>query len=243
MLFWGTNVPSATLPKSNASSWRFFAVVTGFAMDYLTPLEHRTQSFKAFVEEWICDQFDRSLREHGLSRPWYWDQFLTGLDYYHHMLYASAYTYRATVWFDMVLPGPKDRAWLREQYPRSWGEVDPIWERVNERWTASGPGVEWYSHGATPVTFCDLCQIVLCGGTPLQNTAQTVVREDRKYIFCSEPCRWIFEQEPERYAGHREVVKRVLAGEAPANLVAMLRQYFGLRYDDWGKDVYAGDYR
>src|SRR4051794_39302083 len=33
-------------------SWLFFAVVTGFAMDYLTPLAHRRASFKEFVEEW-----------------------------------------------------------------------------------------------------------------------------------------------------------------------------------------------
>ena len=35
-------------------SWLFFAVVTGFAMDYLTPLRDRTASFKEFVEEWVC---------------------------------------------------------------------------------------------------------------------------------------------------------------------------------------------
>ena len=38
------------------------------------------------------------------------------------------------------------------------------------------------------------------------------------------------------------MVKRVLAGEAPANLVAMLRRYFGLDYHSWGKDAYGGDY-
>jgi hypothetical protein len=37
-------------------------------------------------------------------------------------------------------------------------------------------------------------------------------------------------------------VKRVLAGEAPANLVAILTQYFGLRFDTWGKDAFGGDY-
>jgi toluene monooxygenase system protein A len=69
-----------------------------------------------------------------------------------------------------------------------------------------------------------------------------VEHEGRKRIFCSEPCRWIFEREPERYAGHKEVVKRVLAGEAPANLIALLQRYFGLTYDDWGKDAHGGRY-
>lgn len=223
-------------------TWLFFAVVTGFSMDYLTPLKHRTQSFKEFMEEWVLDQFQRSIADFGLSRPWYWDRFLEALDSYHHMVYASAYTYRATVWFDVALPGPDERAWLRAKYPGTWEQLDPVWERITERWRKSGPGVEWYSHGATPVAFCDLCQLVLCGGTPLNNTAQTTVHGGRKYIFCSEPCRWIFEKEPDRYAAHKDVVKRILAGEAPANLIELMTRYFSLTPETWGKDVAGGAY-
>jgi toluene monooxygenase system protein A len=91
------------------------------------------------------------------------------------------------------------------------------------------------------VGFCNLCQIVLSGGTPRANLAQPIVHEGRKYIFCSEPCRWIFEREPERYAGHRDVVARILAGQAPGNLLELLR-HFGLSDDVWGKDVRRGRY-
>jgi toluene monooxygenase system protein A len=223
-------------------SWQFFAVVTGFAMDYLTPLEHRRQSFKEFVEEWVVDQFLHLFREYGLQRPWYWDRFVAALGSYHHMVYASAYTYRATTWFDMALPGPQERQWLRGKYPETWDLLDPVWERITERWRASGPGVEWYTHGATPVGFCNLCQLVLCGGTPQHNTAQVHEHDGRKYVFCSEPCAWIFAQEPARYAGHDDVVKRILAGQAPANLLELLRTYFGLHQDMWGKDVAHGRY-
>jgi toluene monooxygenase system protein A len=223
-------------------TWQFFAVVTGFAMDYLTPLEHRRQSFKEFVEEWILDHFLRLLEEYGLSRPWYWDQFERSLDYYHHMVYASAYTYRATVWFDFALPGPEERAWLGDKYPASWSQLDPIWQHISERWRRAGPELEWFTHGATPVGFCNLCQLVLCGGTPLENAARVVEHQGERRIFCSEPCAWIFQQEPERYAAHKDVVKRILAGEAPANLLELLRRYFGLTEDMWGKDVVRGRY-
>src|SRR5262249_7993154 len=80
-------------------SWLLFAVVTGFSMDYLTPIEHRKRSFKEFTEEWVVDQYLRTLEDYGLERPWYWDTFLESLETYHHMVYASAYTYRASVWF------------------------------------------------------------------------------------------------------------------------------------------------
>ena len=223
-------------------SWLFFAVVTGFAMDYLTPVAHRKQSFKQFIDEWIVEQFQKNLDALGLARPWYWDQFLAATEIYHHMVYASAYTYRATVWFDFALPGPADRAWLAEHYPATWPLLDPVWERITARWRESGPDMEWHTHGATPVTFCHLCQLVLCGGTPVANSARWVERDGRTFVFCSEPCAWIFESEPERYVDHTDVVARILAGEAPANLLELVRSYFGLTRDRWGKDVQRGRY-
>jgi toluene monooxygenase system protein A len=223
-------------------SFLLFATVTGFSMDYLTPLEQRTTSFKEFMHEWVIDQYLRSLEEHGMQKPWYWDTFLSAMETYHHMVYASAYTYRSTVWFNMVLPSPEDRAWLRRKYPKHWDQIDPIWDRVTARWSEADLGNDFAVHGTSIIGFCDLCQLVLCGGTPNHNTAQTLVHEGNKYIFCSEPCRWIFEREPQRYAGHKNLVKRVLAGEAPANLVAMLTQYFGLSFATWGKDMFGGNY-
>jgi len=222
--------------------WLLFAVVTGFSMDYLTPVEKRTQSFKEFMQEWVLDQYVRSIEELGLQKPWYWNTFVEALDNYHHMVYVSAYTYRASVWFDFVIPGPRDREWLRSKYPATWDMYEPVWQTIGERWEQSDVGNEFAVHGAAVVTFCDLCQIVLCGGTPNKNTANTLTHDGKKYIFCSEPCRWIFQKEPERYAGHKDVVKRVLAGEAPANLMAMLTKYFGLEYETWGKDAFGGDY-
>src|SRR5262249_33115765 len=142
-------------------SWLLFAVVTGFAMDYLTPLEHRTHSFKEFVEEWVIDQFLRTLEGVGLSKPWYWPTFLSSLENYHHMVYASAYTYRSSVWFDFVVPSPRERSWLRGKYPRSWDAYEPVWQRIEQRWREADVGNDLAVHGTAIVAFCSLCQLVL----------------------------------------------------------------------------------
>jgi toluene monooxygenase system protein A len=223
-------------------SWHFFAVVTGFAMDYLTPLAKRDRSFREFMQEWILEQFEQQLGAYGLRRPWYWDEFVQSLGYYHHQVYVSAYTYRATVWFDLALPSPAERAWLAEKYPESWPELAPVWERLTERWQAAGPEVEWFTHGVTPIGFCSLCQLVLCAGTPSKNSARVLEHDGRRFVFCSEPCAWIFQQEPERYASHKTVVDRILTGEAPANLIELVRDYFGLSEATWGKDAARGRY-
>lgn len=223
-------------------SWLLIAVVTGFTMDYLTPVEKRSYSFKEFMEEWILTHFLSNLKEFGLKKPWYWDKFLDSLDIYHHMVYASAYSYRATVWFNLAMPGPKERAWLKRKYPKYWNQMDAVWERTAQRWANTDPGVEFGVHGTSIVSFCNLCQIVLCGGTPEKNHANSLIYEGQPYIFCSDVCRWIFEKEPSRYSAHHDVVKRVLAGEAPGNLVEIVTQYFGLTQKTWGKDIYAGNY-
>jgi hypothetical protein len=106
----------------------------------LTAADQRSGSFKEFMEEWIVDQFFRTLDEFGLKKPWYWDIFLDELEIYHHMIYASAYTYRATLWFDFVMPSPSDRKWLREKYPKYWDDMDAVWEQIGERWKSVGPG-------------------------------------------------------------------------------------------------------
>ncbi|MGC4093915.1 MAG: hypothetical protein QM756_39620 [Polyangiaceae bacterium] len=222
-------------------SWLVFSVVTGFTMDYLTPLEHRKRSFKEFVEEWVSTQFEASLKSFGLERPWYWPEFERSLENYHHMVYASAYSYRATVWFDLVVPSPAERAWLREKYPRSFPEFEPIWSAIDARWQSADPGLDFAVHGTAIVSFCNLCGLTLSHGTPSHNDAEVLEREGRRHAFCSKVCRALFEREPERYAPHHDVVMRVLCGEAPGNLLAFL-SYSGLGFDDWGKDAERGEY-
>ena len=144
--------------------------------------------------------------------------------------------------FDLTVPAPEERAWLRTKYPASWTALEPVWEQITERWRNADPGNDLAVHGTAIVGFCELCQLVLCNGTPARNTAVIVECHGRRRIFCSEPCRWIFESEPERYAAHKGIVQQVLDGEAPANILALLRQTFGLTYDTWGKDAFGGEY-
>lgn len=223
-------------------NWLFFSVLTGFAMDYLTPLDKRQRSFKEFMHEWVIGQYLQTLEQFGMKKPWYWDIFLDSLDSYHHMVYASAYTYRATVWFDMVVPSPQERTWLRRKYPRYWTQFEAVWEQVDERWRQADAGNDWSVHGTVMVGLCNMCQLVLCCGTPERNTANTLTYNGRNYTFCSQPCRWIFEQEAGRYASHMNVVDRILAGQGPANLIQLLGEYFQLTANTWGKDCYGGDY-
>jgi toluene monooxygenase system protein A len=64
-----------------------------------------------------------------------------------------------------------------------------------------------------------------------------VTHNGRVYTFCSDPCKWIFAQNPARYAGHLSIIDRFLAGHIqPPNMVGV-RAYMGLSPAEQGDDA------
>ena len=104
-------------------AWKLFSILTGPVMDYYTPLEHRKQSFKEFMQEWIVGQFERSLLELGLDKPWYWDDLIHEIDEQHHGMHLGVWFWRPTVWWNPAAGvSPEERAWLEEKYP-GWNDT------------------------------------------------------------------------------------------------------------------------
>lgn len=197
-------------------SWRILVTTTGTAMDYLTPVGARTKSFKEFVEEWLVIQYMRNLEEFDLELPWFWSMFLDELDYAHHSLQLALYSTRTLLWFDEPSPSGREREWLRTKYP-TWGSTyEPIWARIEDEWTRHG---EAGSLSYALPGLCNLCQLPTVFASPDQNNACTLKHDGRTYLFCSEPCRWIFEQQTDRFAEHKTVIDRVVAHEAPSDLI------------------------
>ena len=218
-------------------SWRLIIGLTGTSMDYLTPLRARTRSFKEFMEEWIIDQFSKALAGFGLERPWFWERFEEELDWVHHSFQLGLYVLRTTLWFDVGMPDEQEREWLCEKYP-GWGETfGPIWAQLERAWRRDGEA-STLSY-ALPV-ICNLCQLPTMSIRPGHNTACTLAANGRKYVFCSEPCRWIFEQELGRFAGHFSLLDRIAIGSAPGKLTD-LHKWMGLDAPtEVGKDLRRG---
>ncbi|MDQ1398951.1 MAG: toluene monooxygenase system protein [Acidimicrobiaceae bacterium] len=217
--------------------WRLLIALTGSAMEYLVPVEARTRSFKEFMEEWVIEQFTKNLAEFGLERPWFWDLFLEELDSAHHSFQLGLYAYRTTLWFDVAMPDAEERCWLSEKYPQ-WDEIfGPFWKRLEEEWATNGEaGTLAYALPA----ICNLCQLPTLFVRPGKNTACTLMVGGRNYLFCSQPCRWIFEQQKERFTDHRSVVDRIVAGQAPGKLID-LHDWMGLQAPtETGKDLRRG---
>jgi toluene monooxygenase system protein A len=222
-------------------TWRVFSLLTGLSMDYYTPLEQRSMSFKEFMQEWIIKQFADQFRDFGLELPWFWEQFLDELDWYHHTLHIGIWMYRPTVWWNPDAGiAPAEREWLEQKYP-GWEErFGRIWDVIAEN-VRQGRMERTY-----PETFpilCNLCQLPIV--TPAGHLAGAVAspepihldRNGRRYTFCSEPCRWIFEGDPDRFAGHLSVVDRLLAGHIQPPTLEGALAYMGLSPAEFGDDA------
>ncbi len=218
-------------------SWRAFIATSGTAMDYLTPLGARTKSFREFVQEWLIEQFVRNLEEFDLELPWFWPLFIDEVDYAHHSLQLLLYSYRTLLWFDEPSPSEAERAWLEDKYPAWEQTYGPLWGGIEAGWREHG---EPASFAYTLPSICNLCQLATVFVRPGHNTACTLAHEGRKYLFCSEPCRWIFEQELTRFAQHKTIVDRVLDGEAPSDTLD-LHHWMGLGTSEaMGRDLRRG---
>ena len=218
-------------------STRLFQTLTGPAMDYYTPLEQRKMSFKEFMLEWIVNHHERILEDYGLKKPWYWDQFLHSLDNGHHAMHIGTWFWRPTLFWKPNAGVSKDeRAWLNEKYPTwedNWGVLwDEIIENVNhDRMPQTLP--------ETLPSLCNLTQLPIGSAMSRHDLApHQLVYSGRLYSFDSAISQWCFEQDPERYAGHRTIVDRFIGGEiVPPDLSGGLA-YMGITPDVMGDDVY-----
>jgi toluene monooxygenase system protein A len=229
------------LDKSFWLTARLFAILTGPSMDYYTPLAHRRQSYKEFMEEWVISQYMRTLQEYGLKKPWYWDEFIEGLDVWHHALHLGVWLWRPTVWWKPQAGVSKaERTWLQAKYP-TWEETyGPIWDVIIGNVNAGR------LEDTTPATLpwlCNLCQLPVCTMSksargrwlvrnyPLDHNGHT-------YHFCSKVCRQLFWED--RDSLHlKTVVERLVGGLIqPGDLPGALG-WMGITPDVAGDDAYG----
>jgi toluene monooxygenase system protein A len=223
-------------------SWHVFALLTGLSMDYYTPLEHRTHSFKEFMEELIVKQFMDQFRDFGLEVPWYWkEHFLPELDWYHHALHLGVWFWRPTVWWNPDAGvSPAEREWLEEKYPGWNDSFGQYWDVITANVRDGHPEL---TLPETFPTICNMCQIPLVNpagfnaGRLAHPEPLIVDRDGRRLLFCSEPCKWVYEQNPARFAGQLSLVDRFLAGHIQPPTMEGALAYMSLSLAEMGQDA------
>ncbi|MZR29635.1 YHS domain-containing protein [Sneathiella litorea] len=217
--------------------WKQFSVLSGVGMDYYTPIEHREHSLKEFMEEWVIGQFGRSVVALGLDLPWYWDELHKDIESFHHAQQIGLYVYRALQWWRPIAGvSPDEREWLEKKYP-GWNEsYGKCWDVVTEN---IRNGDLEKTVPPVPPLVCNMCGLEVAGGVgdhwhPVNYNLEL---DGRRYHFCSSVCKWIFEEEPERYKGHTSIIDRVLDGTVPPGPDGLF-EYMGQSEAERGVDGY-----
>ena len=213
--------------------WKQFAALSGTCMDYYTPLDKREGSFKEFMNEWILDQFVAKLEDMGMEKPWYWDLLLEDIEVFHHAQQLGIYLYRPTEWWHPIAgTNPAERAWLEEKYP-GWNDTfGQVWDVIIDNIRA---GRLDSTIPKTLPMLCNMHGLELTGvpGKKWNLKDHTLDYKGRRYHFQSVVDKWIFEQEPERYAGHLSLIDRVAQGVvAPDGVMA----HMNMAPEEYGVD-------
>ena len=178
------------------------------------------------MEEWVIDQFARSLDDLGLEKPWYWDTLLTDLSEHHHGQQLGTWSWRPTLWWSPAAGvSPDERDWLEEKYP-GWNDTfGRCWDVLTENLV--NDNVEKTIPGTLPI-ICNVSNLPIVGTPNTHLQDYSLEYEGRLYHFGSKVDRWIFEQDPKRYSAHKNLIDRFLTGEIePMDLGGVLA-YMGI---------------
>lgn len=226
-------------------TWKLFALLTGLSMDYYTPLENRSHSFKEFMEELIIKQFVDQFRDFGLELPWYWDSyFLSELDWLHHAYHLGVWFWRPTVWWNPDAGvSPEEREWLESKYPGWNDSIGRNWDVITRNLRNGRP--EMTLPETLPMV-CNMCQIPVCTTLGYRmgklDTPKPFIVDHKgsRLTFCSEPCRRIFMASADRLDGHMTLVDRFVGGKIQPQTLPGTLMYMNMSYEELGTD--ATDY-
>ncbi|WP_119157412.1 aromatic/alkene/methane monooxygenase hydroxylase/oxygenase subunit alpha [Caldimonas tepidiphila] len=181
--------------------WRGYRLLTIVAMmqDYMLP--KRVMSWKEAWEMYAESNggaLFKDLARYGIREPAGWADACEGKHHISHQAWNAFYNYNVAAPLHTWVPQDSELDWLSEKYPESFDALyRPRLEYFRER---QQQGERFYSK--TLPMLCNTCQIPMVFTEP-GRPDEISYREGRYlgdvYHFCSDHCKGIFEQEPEKY--------------------------------------------
>lgn len=181
--------------------WRGFRVLTLVAMmqDYMLPKRVMSwrEAWEMYAEESGGALF-RDLARYGIREPQGWKQACEAKDHISHQAWNIFYNYTQAAAIHTWVPEESEMQWLSEKYPDSFDKYyRPRLEYLRKEQQA---GRRFYNNSLPML--CTTCQIPMAFTEPGDPTKICYRESDYlgdKYHFCSDGCKHIFDNEPEKY--------------------------------------------
>lgn len=182
-------------------NWRGYRMLTLVAMmmDYMLP--KRVMSWKEAWEVYYEENggaLFKDLARYGIRPPQWLDQIEKEKDHLSHQAWAVFYNYSAASNFHAWAPSKEDMDWLASKYPDTF---DQYYRPRYEFWAEEEAKGNRFYNKTLPM-LCQTCQIPMFFTEPGDPTKIAYRESDykgNKYHFCSDGCKHIFDNEPEKY--------------------------------------------
>jgi phenol hydroxylase P3 protein len=194
--------------------WRGYRLLTIVAMmqDYMLPKRVMSwrESWEMYVEE-NGEALFKDLARYGIRKPKGWIQACEGKDHISHQAWATFYQYNGAAPFHTWIPKEEEMAWLSEKYPETFDSLyKPRWDHWRKE---AAEGKRFYN--MTLPMLCTTCQVPMLF-TELGDATKIAYRESdylgNKYHCCSDHCKEIFDNEPEKYIQSWLPVQQIYQG-------------------------------
>jgi len=181
--------------------WRGYRLLTLVAMmmDYMLPKRVMSwqEAWEMYFEKNAMALFN-DLERYGIRKPKYYEVATKEKDRLSHEAWSAFYNYTQAAAFHTWIPLEDEMKWLAEKYPKTF---DKLYRPRFAHWQAlQKQGKRWYND--TLPMLCQTCQIPMFFTEPDDPTKICYRESDyqgSKYHFCSDGCKDIFDDEPEKY--------------------------------------------
>lgn len=211
--------------------WRGYRVLALVAMmmDYMLPNKVMSwkEAWEVYFEEAGGALF-KDLARYGIVMPDYVDTITKEKEHLSHQAWWIFYNFTHAAAFHTWIPSAKEMDWLSEKYPDSFDKYyRPRYELAAQM---EKEGERFYCSGLPQL--CQTCQIPM-GFTEMDNPTLIAYRDSvykgERYHFCSDGCKTIFDDEPEKYVHAWLPVQQIFQGNCGgADVETVLKDYYRL---------------
>ncbi|MBL3556357.1 MULTISPECIES: YHS domain-containing protein [Marinobacter] len=181
--------------------WRGFRVLglVSTMMDYMLPKRVMSwrEAWDIYGEENGNALFN-DLARYGIRPPKGWGDAAEAVDHMSHQFMLALYQWNFGTAFHSWIPSDNDMDWLSKKYPNTFDKYyRPRWEHI-KKLEANGTPFKNYGLAKNCQT-CQLPCVFTEPGDPTTLCHRETEYKGEHYHFCSDHCRDIFQEEPEKY--------------------------------------------
>ncbi|MDD3483839.1 aromatic/alkene/methane monooxygenase hydroxylase/oxygenase subunit alpha [Azovibrio restrictus] len=182
-------------------TWRGVRVLSlvGMMMDYMLPKRVMSwqEAWEIYFEQNGGALF-KDLARYGITIPKCVEQVTKDKEHISHQVWSTFYQYGGVAAFHTWMPSDEEMDWLSAKYPNTF---DKYYRPRFTYWREQEAQGKRFYNNSLPM-LCQTCQIPLVFTEPDDPTKIAYRESDyqgEKYHFCSDGCKEIFDNEPEKY--------------------------------------------